>query len=78
MEVAHFQLRADGINLEPNPVEHPVLLRILELRRAGLGGRRIAAALTSEGHKPRGAAWNPANFQTLEDRLLSEGVELAS
>jgi DNA invertase Pin-like site-specific DNA recombinase len=73
-----FQLQADGIHLEPNPVEHPVLLRILELRLAGLGGRRIAAALTSEGHKPRGAAWNPGNLQTLADRLLAEGVELAS
>jgi len=46
-----FQLAADGIHLEPDPSEHPVLVRILELRRGGLGGRRIAAALTAEGHQ---------------------------
>lgn len=65
-----FQLRQDGIHLEPHPEEHPVLVRILDLRRMGLGGRRIAAALTAEGFPPRGAAWNPGNLQTLADRHL--------
>ena len=69
-----FKLMADGVHLEPHEVEHPVLVRILELRRAGLGGRRIAATLTSEGHQPRGAAWNPGNLHVLADRLLAEGV----
>ena len=68
-----FQLAADGVHLEPHSSEHPVLIRILELRREGLGGRRIAAALISEGHQPRGAAWNPGNIQTLADRLIAEG-----
>lgn len=67
-----FQLMPDGIHLEPDPAEHPVLVRILELRRSGLGGRRIAAVLTAEGHKPRGAAWNPGNLQTMADRLMAE------
>lgn len=65
-----FQLRQDGIHLEIHPVEHPVLIRILDLRRKGLGGRRIAAALTAEGFPPRGAAWNPGNLQTMADRHL--------
>lgn len=57
--------------LEPCPIEQPVLLRILELRRAGLGGRRIASTLEAEGYKPRGAAWNPGNLQTMADRLIA-------
>ncbi len=65
-----FRLRQDGIHLEIHPVEHPVLTRILDLRRNGLGGRRIAAILTTEGHSPRGASWNPGNLQTLADRHL--------
>ena len=58
-----FILAAEGVHLEPHPVEHPVLVRILELRRAGMGGRRIAAALTAEGHQPQGCSvesWKPA------------------
>jgi len=65
-----FQLRQDGIHLEIHPEEHPVLIRILDLRRKGLGGRRIAATLTAEGFPPRGAAWNPGNLQTMADRHL--------
>jgi DNA invertase Pin-like site-specific DNA recombinase len=71
-----FSVAADGVHLQPDPEEHPVLLRILELRHAGLGGRRIAAALTAEGHRPRGLAWNPGNLQVLADRLMVEGVDL--
>jgi hypothetical protein len=71
-----FSLAADGVHLEPHPVEHPVLVRILTLRRAGLGGRRIAATLTAEGHQPRGVAWNPGNLQVLADRLMAEGMGL--
>lgn len=71
-----FSLAADGIHLEPHPVEHPVLVRILELRLAGMGGRRIAAILTAEGHQPRGVAWNPGNVQVLADRLMAEGMSL--
>jgi DNA invertase Pin-like site-specific DNA recombinase len=69
-----FQLRQDGIHLEPHPVEHPILVRILDLRRKGLGGRRIAATLTAEGHKPRGMTWNHGNIQVLADRLLAGGI----
>ena len=67
-----YQLMADRVHLEPHPVEHPTLIRILDLRREGLGGRRIAATLTAEGHKPRGSAWNPGNLQVLANRLLVE------
>lgn len=71
-----FTLAADCVHLQPHPVEHPVLIRILELRRAGLGGRRIAATLTAEGHRPRGASWNAGNLQVLADRLVVEGAGL--
>jgi DNA invertase Pin-like site-specific DNA recombinase len=60
-----FQLAADGIHLEPLAHEQAALERIRELRLEGMGGRRIAAALTSEGHRPRGAAWYPASVQHL-------------
>ncbi len=69
-----FKLMADGIHLTPDPEEHPILVRILELRLAGLGGRRIAATLSAEGHRPRRGAWDPSNLQNLADRLMMEGV----
>lgn len=65
-----FQLGADGIHLEPNPEEMPTLCRILELRREGLGGRRIAAVLTQEGHRSRGAKWYPGNVHAIADAAL--------
>jgi DNA invertase Pin-like site-specific DNA recombinase len=71
-----FSLAADGIHLEPHPVEHSVLVRILTLRQAGLGGRRIAAILTAEGHQPRGAAWNPGNLQVVADRWIANDLNL--
>jgi hypothetical protein len=46
------------------------------LRQAGLGGRRIAAILTAEGHQPLGVAWNPGNVQVLAYRLMAEGMGL--
>lgn len=61
------------MHLLPHPVEHPVLIRIIELCRAGQGGRRIAATLEAEGHQPRGIAWNPGNLQVLANRVLAEG-----
>jgi DNA invertase Pin-like site-specific DNA recombinase len=71
-----FVMAGDGVHLQPHPIEHPVLVRILELRRAGLGGRRIAATLKAEGHQPRGEAWNPGNLQVMADRVLAERVSL--
>lgn len=69
-----YRVAADGIHLEPHPEEHPALLRLLELRRAGLGGRRIAATLTAEGFQSRGPAWLPGNCQTMADRLIRDGL----
>jgi len=71
-----FLLLPDGIHLEPHPEEFPILTRILELRRLGQGGRRIAAALDDEGYRPRGASWNPGNLQTLADRHLRQVLPL--
>ena len=65
-----FQLASDCIHLEPCPAEQPILARILELRREGLGGRRIAATLTAEGHAPRGKRWDPASVQRIADSAL--------
>ena len=73
-----FSLAPDGIHLVQDPFEHPVLVRILDLRRGGLGGRKIARVLASEGHRPRGASWNPGNLQVLADRWIAAGAEWAS
>lgn len=69
-----FQLMPDGVHLEPNPKEQPALFRIIELRRQGLGGRRIAEVLTAEGYKPRGSGWNFGNLQVMADRLIAEAA----
>jgi DNA invertase Pin-like site-specific DNA recombinase len=69
-----YQLGQDGKHLETNPAEFPALRRILELRQAGLGGRRITAVLIKEGWKPRGAAWVPGNVHRLADRLINQGL----
>ena len=69
-----FRLQEDGVHLEQDPEEFKALQRILGLRRDGLGGRRIAAALTAEGFKPRGGAWNHGNLQVMADRLVTESM----
>jgi DNA invertase Pin-like site-specific DNA recombinase len=62
-----FRLADDGKHLEADPVETGILERIHSLRAEGLGGRRIAAVLTMEGHTPRGKRWDPASVQRLAD-----------
>ena len=69
-----YRVREDGRHLEADPAAFPAMLRILELRRAGLGGRRIAKILEVEGFIPRGSAWVPGNVHRLADRLLVEGL----
>jgi len=71
-----FELLPDGVHLVPHQVEHPVLIRILELRRLGLGGRRIAATLVKEGHRPRAKAWDPGNVQRMADCWIKTGMGL--
>jgi len=66
-----FRLAADGIHLEEHPVEVITLLRIRTLRATGMGGRRIAAALTAEGFTPRGKRWDPASVQRIADTALA-------
>lgn len=65
-----FQLAADGKALEPCPQEQEALKRMRELRRAGMGGVRIAATLTAEGFKPRGVRWDAGNVQRIADSAL--------
>jgi len=72
-----FELHPDGVHLVPHPVEHMVLIRILHLRRLGLGGRRIAATLVNEGHRPRAKAWDPGNVQRMADRQIAAGNGLS-
>lgn len=69
-----FCVKPDGVHLDPDPTEFPVLMRILELRRSGKGGRRIAKILNEEGHHPRGASWNPGNLQTMADRHIRQTI----
>jgi DNA invertase Pin-like site-specific DNA recombinase len=71
-----FRLSTDGIHLEENPAEYPTLLLILHLRKAGMGGRRIAGILTAEKYRPRGKSWNPGNLQVMADRLLRSGLSV--
>lgn len=65
-----FRLAMDGVHVVPHPAEFKALIRILELRKSKLGGRRIAALLQAEGHRPRGKMWHPMSIQTLADRWL--------
>ena len=65
-----FQLAEDGKALEPCAHEQEALGRMRELRAAGMGGARIAAALAAEGFKPRGARWDAGNVHRLADAAL--------
>jgi DNA invertase Pin-like site-specific DNA recombinase len=65
-----FQLAADGKALEPCRDEQKALERMRELRTAGMGGVRIAAALTAEGFNPRGKKWDAGNVQRIADAAL--------
>lgn len=44
-----FQLAADGVHVEPNPVEQDKDARLWALRATGLSTRKIAAALNAAG-----------------------------
>lgn len=52
------RLAPDGVHLLPHPAEQAVIKRVLRLRTRRLSLRGIAAALTKEGHKPRGREWH--------------------
>ncbi len=65
-----FQLAEDGKSLEPCAHEQAALERMRELRMGGWGGARIAAALTSEGFKPRGQRWDAGSVHRMADAAL--------
>jgi DNA invertase Pin-like site-specific DNA recombinase len=70
-----FQLapRADNDKpqlIEPCPDEQRALARMVELRKQGMGGRRIAAVLETDGFQPRGASWHPITVQRMADRAI--------
>ena len=55
-----YDLAADGENLVPNAREQEGLQVILALRKAGIGRRRIASALSKQGIATKtGTAWSP-------------------
>jgi DNA invertase Pin-like site-specific DNA recombinase len=52
--------RTEARELVPEAAEQAALARIRELRGEGASVRAIAAALTTEGHRPkRGGGWHP-------------------
>jgi hypothetical protein len=53
--------------LEPDPHEHPIRARILELRLAGGSYREIGAAIEDEGHRARrgGTRWDPETIRRI-------------
>ena len=68
-----FQLASDGHHIEPCAAEQKTLARMVALRKEGLGGRRIAAALMAEGFQPRGKAWHPISVQKMADAAIQVG-----
>lgn len=72
-----FGYRADGGRLVPRPEEQPALALITELHQAQVATgetslRRIAAALTDAGHRPRrGEAWHVGVLGRIVARLPS-------
>lgn len=57
--------RGERAHLVENPEEQPVLRRIVQLRRKGLGARRVAHALNGAGiaHPRTGREWTPGATQ---------------
>ena len=72
-----FGFRSDGGQLVPRLEEQPALALITELHRAQIAAgetslRRIAAALTEAGHRPRrGDKWHPGVLARIVSRLPS-------
>lgn len=65
-----FGYRAEGKALVPDADEHPVLMRIEQLRRQGASLREIAATLTNEGHRPkRSDRWHVETLRQIIARL---------
>jgi DNA invertase Pin-like site-specific DNA recombinase len=53
------RLAADGVHLEVDPAEAPLVARAKELRAEGLTFKAIADRLADEGHRPRSGRWHP-------------------
>ena len=64
-----FGYRVEDAELVPDEAEQATLVRARELREAGLSIRRVASALTEEGHRTKrgGTRWHP----TTVARVLS-------
>jgi DNA invertase Pin-like site-specific DNA recombinase len=65
-----YDLAPDGENLVSNPREQEGLRLIQALRQKGLGGRRIAAALTKRSIPTKtGAQWSPQAIKNIIVRM---------
>jgi DNA invertase Pin-like site-specific DNA recombinase len=70
-----WQLRADGIHLDPHTKEQGAILAARKLREEGYSLRTIAVHLVALGHLPRsGRAWHP---ETVKHLLSAEAWDWA-
>jgi DNA invertase Pin-like site-specific DNA recombinase len=66
--------KADPIMVEVEPKEQAIIQRARELRRAGLSLRRVGAALTAEGLRPRnGGPWASESIRQLVYEEVNDG-----
>jgi len=64
--------------MEPCPVEHPILLRIVELHAGGTGFAAIAKALTAAGQQPRAGKWTRQKVFGIVKRAKVTGLGIAT
>jgi DNA invertase Pin-like site-specific DNA recombinase len=68
-----WQLRADGIHLDPHAKEQDAILAARKLREEGYSLRAIAVQLVELGHLPgSGRAWHP---ETVKHLLSAEALD---
>ena len=71
------RVSADGMQLEPNPLERTVLMLILDKIVREKRITQIAAELNLEGFRTRqGTAWSPSAVFDLLPRLIEAGPQL--
>jgi len=68
-----FRVAADGVHLEQDPGEWPVVGQLHQLRGTGMSYRAIAERLNQEAVPARGSRWHP----TTVSRVLARELEPA-
>ena len=74
-----YGYRSEAGVLVPDPIEHPALVRMLDLHKSGGSLNAIIATLDAEGHRPkRGGRWHTSSvwriIQRANDSTPIEGV----